>query len=495
MKKINYKSDFDFIAKLTATNANGESVEVGFPDYDFEVIITSGCNGYSTRSFVASSIGGITKNCFNDNGQLHIVCDNHKLNVGELFGEFKAYLPNDIYPDGTQLNVEPQSLGIELVVGASDTPTTAEIEFVLPYIYQSAYDLAVASGYEGSMEDYLRLSAELPEAIETAKLVKLSADSLANSASSLSESATKVSEAANTIKESATTLENSATSINASAESLSQSASALDLLSSEFADGRKAIATALTNRRYPTEPSESFHAMADKITNMSYEEGWFAKIGYTDGNNLVKKMVDYSYEAAKGWNPDGSTMQMFKENKSLVFLPMIDTSNVTTMSGMFYNCRVLSNIPLLDTSNVTTMSGMFQGCSALTTIPLFDTSNVTAMSGMFQGCGVLTTIPQLDTSNVVNMDRVFGGCNVLSFIKITNLGKSKLATYDFSGASVWGTGSKENRQSLIDSLITYSYDRASNGMATATIKLSATTKALLTEEEIAQITNKGFSLA
>jgi hypothetical protein len=76
-----------------------------------------------------------------------------------------------------------------------------------------------------------------------------------------------------------------------------------------------------------------------------------------------------------------------------------------------------------------------------------------------------------------------------------NIGKSTLTTYDFSGASNWGTFSEENRQSLIDSLITYSYDRASNGMSTATIKLSANTKALLTEEEIAQITNKGFTIA
>ena len=159
MKKINYKSDFDFIAKLTATNANGESVEVGFPDYDFELIITSGCNGYSTRSFVASSIGGVTKNCFNDNGQLHIVCDNHKLNVGELFGEFKAYLPNDIYPDGTQLNVEPQSLGIELVVGASDTPTTAEIEFVLPY----------AKGEKGDKGDPFTYADFTPEQLASLK--------------------------------------------------------------------------------------------------------------------------------------------------------------------------------------------------------------------------------------------------------------------------------------------------------------------------------------
>lgn len=299
MKKINYKSDFDFIAKLTATNANGESVEVGFPDYDFELIITSGCNGYSTRSFVASSIGGVTKNCFNDNGQLHIVCDNHKLNVGELFGEFKAYLPNDIYPDGTQLNVEPQSLGIELVVGASDTPTTAEIELQLPYIYQSAYDLAVASGYEGSMEDYLRLSAELPEAVETAKLVKLSADSLANSASSLSDSATKVSEGANSIKESATTLENSATSIDTNTNALTS-------LVSDWADGKTKIADALTRKYSPTDATESFDAMAQKVMDLPLAvEGQEGIIDHTangiiDGYDLLNELhkhqrQDYPY--------------------------------------------------------------------------------------------------------------------------------------------------------------------------------------------------------
>lgn len=277
-KKFNYKSDFDFIAKLTATNANRESVEVGFPDYDFELIITSGCNGYSTRSFVASSIGGVTKNCFNDNGQLHIVCDNHKLNVGELFGEFKAYLPNDIYPDGTQLNVEPQSLGIELVVGASDTPTTAEIELQLPYIYQSAYDLAVASGYEGSLEDYLRLSAELPEAVETAKLVKLSADSLANSASSLSESAT----------------------------SIDTNTNALTSLVSDWADGKAKIAEALTRKYSPTEATESFDAMAQKVMDLPLAvEGQEGIIDHTangviDGYDLLNELhkhqrQDYPY--------------------------------------------------------------------------------------------------------------------------------------------------------------------------------------------------------
>ncbi|MBO5272209.1 MAG: BspA family leucine-rich repeat surface protein, partial [Muribaculaceae bacterium] len=100
--------------------------------------------------------------------------------------------------------------------------------------------------------------------------------------------------------------------------------------------------------------------MADKITNMSYEEGWFAKIGYTDENDGgIKEAIDYSYELAKGWNPDGSTALMFRGNNQLVFAPMIDTSNVTNMNSMFSGCSALSTIPLLDTSNVISMSGMF----------------------------------------------------------------------------------------------------------------------------------------
>jgi hypothetical protein len=98
-------------------------------------------------------------------------------------------------------------------------------------------------------------------------------------------------------------------------------------------------------------------------------------------------------------------------------------------------------------------------------------------------------------SNVTNMTYMFSSCSKLVFALIKNIGKSSLETYDFSGASVWGMGGDENRQSLIDSLITYSYDRASNGLETAIIKLHKNVKALLTEEEIAQITAKGFTIA
>lgn len=131
MKRINYKSDFDFIAKLTAKNANGESVEVGYPDYDFELIITSGATAIPLRSFVASVIGGVVKNCYNDNGLLHVVCNNHNLNVGQLAIEFKSYIPNRIYPDGIQTIVTTQAMDIELVSTDSNTDTV-ETELQLP---------------------------------------------------------------------------------------------------------------------------------------------------------------------------------------------------------------------------------------------------------------------------------------------------------------------------------------------------------------------------
>ena len=83
----------------------------------------------------------------------------------------------------------------------------------------------------------------------------------------------------------------------------------------------------------------------------------------------------------------------------------------------------------------------------------------------------------------------------LRYMRIINLGQSELTAYDFSLATVWGTGSEEARQSLVNSLLTDSYDRATAGMAPATVRLSTASKAALTAEEIAAITAKGFTIA
>lgn len=219
----------------------------------------------------------------------------------------------------------------------------------------------------------------------------------------------------------------------------------------------------------------------------------FDTIGYTPQNSAIDDIINYSQtikeEIANGKKSFGSDSQ-------LVIFPNVDFSQIKTDGmNMFSGCYALAYLPFIDAINMTRMQGTFNQCSALQELHIRNTYNSWAFSSCFNGCTSLRKIDYLDYSNVTAAASPLNSCKSLGFALIKNLGKSSLTTFDFSGASVWGTSSEENRQSLIDSLITYSYDRASNGMATATIKLHANTKALLTEEEIAQITNKGFTIA
>ena len=107
-------------------------------------------------------------------------------------------------------------------------------------------------------------------------------------------------------------------------------------------------------------------------------------------------------------------------------LSSFDTSNVTDMRFMFSGCKSLTslNVSNWDTSNVTTMSLMFDKCSSLTTLDAshFDTSKVTDMSKMFSGCESLASldVSHFDTSNVTDMHAMFDGCASLVSLDVSN---------------------------------------------------------------------------
>lgn len=128
MRAINYKSDFDFIPKLKDRNGK----EVRFPDCDWEAVlwVSNKANNYKV-----SRKGEQYTNCFvEENGDVHFVVNGHHLGIGVLKWDLHVALPNEIYPDGLQHLCWPESLDIELVAGAGDCPTTAELEAMLPYI-------------------------------------------------------------------------------------------------------------------------------------------------------------------------------------------------------------------------------------------------------------------------------------------------------------------------------------------------------------------------
>ena len=80
-----------------------------------------------------------------------------------------------------------------------------------------------------------------------------------------------------------------------------------------------------------------------------------------------------------------------------------------------------TTIPLLDTSNVTTMNSMFTKATNLTTIPLIDTSHVTNVGSMFQGCTNLVNVPILNLSSVTFMRIMFSNCPSLSDTSLDNI--------------------------------------------------------------------------
>ena len=144
MSKINYKSDFDFTLRIyeCTVGPDGQKtrVEMGFPTYDFEIRLytTNRANAY-----ICSKKGNKLQNCFNDEGKIHVVCDNHHLGKGVLHAEFTAFLPNNIYPDGSRKTVEVSHTVIELVDGSGDSPSIDDLKLTPAFVSDQGEALRV----------------------------------------------------------------------------------------------------------------------------------------------------------------------------------------------------------------------------------------------------------------------------------------------------------------------------------------------------------------
>ena len=130
--------------------------------------------------------------------------------------------------------------------------------------------------------------------------------------------------------------------------------------------------------------------------------------GYTDASPAVKIPL----------NADSKEMFHSCSKLSSIDMSGFDTSNVTNMFSMFFNCSALTSLTGLsgfDTSNVTIMNCMFQMCSSLTSLDVsgWNTGNVTNMGFMFNDCSSLGTIyasagpAGFTTANVIYSSNMF----------------------------------------------------------------------------------------
>ena len=263
-----------------------------------------------------------------------------------------------------------------------------------------------------------------------------------------------------------------------------------------------------------------------------------------DGYKYAKEIYDrYKDNPPSGQNWSGANSP-FNHDTDLVYLPTIDFSQFKTVGGdylssafngctnlvcvdditlpeestnqynNFLNSTFLGCYSLKQVGNIQAPmnknSGCyrtFYNCFALEKVGRFIVKGLSS-SSLFMNCYSLERIEEIvlrdlpyDTSTTAGL---ILNCVNLRYMLGKELGtRPEGGTYRFNTATEYGVPNDKHpdaRQSLVDSLLTYSYDRVNDpdnlGTAgtTCTITLSANSYAQLTSSEIEAITAKGYTL-
>ena len=174
--------------------------------------------------------------------------------------------------------------------------------------------------------------------------------------------------------------------------------------------------------------NETFTSLVPKVLDIQ-SGGTDAEI--TDASYLFYygARLDYLEEIltlCKNVTSCESMFDLCGDELTQINLSNFDTSNVTSMSGMFSGCYSLTNLDLsnFDTAKVTRMASMFQQCSSLANLNLsnFNTSYVTGMGSMFYGCRALKNIDlsSFNTALVTSMSNMFNGCSALESVDLSS---------------------------------------------------------------------------
>lgn len=224
---------------------------------------------------------------------------------------------------------------------------------------------------------------------------------------------------------------------------------------------------------------------------ITYKVDDTGKIASIDGHELVGGGGDYEIKplevTANGvYDVTGEAYKPVRVNvpqtaQSGTLKALLDATKSTYyLFNRYDGTSIEGLISYSDTSNVDSMGYMFYNCQKLTSIPRLDSSKVTFMSFMFYGCTKLTSIPQLDASNVIHTDYIFYDC-----ISLTSIG-----LYGF-------TTSIDISQTALghDALVAFLNQAGTAYDSSQKITMGSAKLALLSDEEKAIATNKGWKLA
>lgn len=214
-------------------------------------------------------------------------------------------------------------------------------------------------------------------------------------------------------------------------------------------------------------------------------------------------------DAEKQWAPGATSATSATEAKTPLgkgrcFSADLPEENATTWAYLFAGSAIERIDHLPHDGVATNIQRLFSGCSRLKYVgrlyplgqlPTGGTSGASA----FTGCTALERIEMIDGNHTSRlMSGLADAGESLRYMLMKGLGTKSTATsskyWQLESLRLWGEGSEENRRSLVDSLLTYSFDRAAAGYSAYTITLHPDTLSLLTQGELAAIAAKGYTI-
>ena len=236
----------------------------------------------------------------------------------------------------------------------------------------------------------------------------------------------------------------------------------------------------------------------------------FKQLFKNDTKLIYAPYIDCSHTPT-AWNYDRYS-QTFEGCHNLVCVPPFDTIPEGAGGGIFScfdACRSLKRVEGFGDMPIQSITATFRNCYSLEYIAKLNTHDLTSLiaTQTYGSCYSLERIEELDAYSVnTNQGNIFQQSVGLRYCLIKNIGHNanNFTNYiSFQYNTLYGIPNDKHpdaRQSLVDSLLTYSYDRVNDpdnlGTAgtTCTITLSANSYAQLTASEIEQITAKGYTL-
>ena len=173
---------------------------------------------------------------------------------------------------------------------------------------------------------------------------------------------------------------------------------------------------------------ETYIVHSGDVPPFWYDDGVYANITRVVFNS---SFANARPKTTKAWFYNMQKLQ------TITGIGYLNTSEVTTMEGMFWGCKKLTGLDLstFNTAKVTDMKYMFSACNLLVSLNLssFNTAKVTDMEYMFANCESLTSldVSSFNTENVTNMKNMFVQCKKLTSLDVTGFRTYRVTDMSF----------------------------------------------------------------